>query len=45
MQYTNPEVFKDLVKQGIVESVGAPSVDWLGVPLKVEERTIGVMVE
>ena len=42
--FANPEVFVNLVKQGIVESVGAPSVDWLGVPLKVEERTIGVMV-
>jgi len=42
--FANPEVFEDLVKQRIVESVGPPSVDWLGVPLKVEERTIGVMV-
>jgi PAS domain S-box-containing protein len=40
----SPEVFDELVRQGEVESVGTPSVDWLGVPLKVENRTIGVMV-
>ncbi|HVO35434.1 MAG TPA: PAS domain S-box protein [Gemmatimonadales bacterium] len=39
-----PEVFDDLVRRGEVESIGAPSIDWLGVPLKVEGRTIGVLV-
>jgi HD-GYP domain-containing protein (c-di-GMP phosphodiesterase class II) len=39
----SPEVFDVLVEQGEVESVGAPSIDWLGVPLKVENRIIGVM--
>lgn len=39
----NPEVFNLLVEEGMVESVGTPSVDWLGVPLKVENRIIGVM--
>lgn len=39
----NPEVFNLLVEEGEVESVGTPSVDWLGVPLKVENRIIGVM--
>jgi GAF domain-containing protein len=36
-------MFDDLVRQGEVELVGAPSVDWLGVPLKVDDRIIGVM--
>ena len=27
-----------------MESIGAPSIDWLGVPLKVKDKTIGVMV-
>ncbi len=38
-----PRVFDDLCLEGQVESVGAPSVDWLGVPLKVRDRTIGVL--
>ncbi len=40
----NPEVFNLLVEENEVESIGTASVDWLGVPLKVENRTIGVMV-
>ena len=39
-----PRVYEDLVARGEVELVGAPSIDWLGVPLKVHERTIGVVV-
>jgi GAF domain-containing protein len=39
----NPEVFNLLVEEQEVETVGPPSVDWLGVPLKVENRVIGVM--
>jgi len=39
-----PAVFADLVRRGEVESIGAPSIDWLGVPLKVEDKTIGVLV-
>lgn len=38
-----PEVFDALVAQGEVESIGAASIDWLGVPLKAGERTIGVL--
>jgi len=40
----SPEVFAELIKQGEVESVGAPSIDWLGVPLNIDGRTIGVLV-
>lgn len=39
----NPEVFNLLLEEQEVESVGSPSVDWLGVPLKVEDHIIGVM--
>jgi len=40
----SPEVFADLERRGEVESVGAPSIDWLGVPLNINGQTIGVMV-
>jgi diguanylate cyclase (GGDEF)-like protein/PAS domain S-box-containing protein len=40
----NPQKFQELVDAGDVESIGAPSIDWLGVPLKVNDKTIGVMV-
>ena len=39
----SPEVFDTLVTRGEVEPVGAASIDWLGVPLRVGERTIGVL--
>ncbi len=39
-----PEVFEDLVARGEVESVGPPSIDWLGVPLTIGDRTFGVLV-
>ncbi len=37
------EVFDQLVASGEVELIGAPSIDWLGVPLKGGERTFGVL--
>jgi PAS domain S-box-containing protein len=40
----SPDVFGQLVREGEVESIGAPSIDWLGVPLKTKQRTIGVLV-
>src|SRR5207244_4019582 len=33
-----------LVKQGEVELIGAPSLDWMGVPLKAANRVFGVLV-
>jgi PAS domain S-box-containing protein len=39
-----PEVFDSLVRQGEAELIGAPSVDWLGVPLKAGNSTFGVLV-
>lgn len=40
----SPEVFAKLESEGQVESIGAPSVDWLGVPLRVQDEVFGVMV-
>jgi len=40
----SPEVFADLERRGEVESIGAPSIDWLGVPLNIDGKTIGVLV-
>jgi PAS domain S-box-containing protein len=37
------ETFLDLVERGEVELVGSASVDWLGVPLRVEGATVGVL--
>jgi PAS domain S-box-containing protein len=42
--FASPEVFNDLVKKGEVELVGVDSFDWLGVPLKIKNNTIGVLV-
>ncbi len=38
-----PEIFDGLAKQNEVESIGAPSLDWLGVPLKAGIATFGVV--
>ncbi len=38
-----PQEFDDLKKSGAVESVGAPSVDWMGAPLATGDRTWGVL--
>ncbi len=40
----DPAKFIALEKAGEVRSIGAPSIDWLGVPLKAQDRTIGAMV-
>jgi hypothetical protein len=39
-----PDAHRALEQQGEVELVGAPSIDWIGVPLKASDRTIGVLV-
>jgi len=33
----------ELEQRGELTSLGSPSLDWLGVPLKVRERTVGVL--
>lgn len=37
------EILDQLIQQGEVEAMGKLGVDWLGVPLKVEGRIIGVI--
>jgi PAS domain S-box-containing protein len=40
----DPGKTAELERAGEIELIGAPSIDWLGVPLRVRETTIGVMV-
>ncbi|MBT8387482.1 MAG: GAF domain-containing protein [Ignavibacteria bacterium] len=40
----DPEMDKELIKRGEVELTGPQSQIWLGVPLKIKEKTIGAMV-
>jgi len=40
----SPEVFARLRELNEVDEIGAPSIDWLGVPLAVNGEPIGVMV-
>ncbi len=42
-QHTSREGGEELIRQGEVELVGTMSEDWLGVPLKTDDRTIGVL--
>ena len=39
-----PEVYERLLRAGDVELVGAPSIDWLGVPLRGTDHTFGALV-
>lgn len=39
----NPEKFSAMLENEEVESIGAPSLDWIGIPLKVGNEIIGVM--
>ena len=39
-----PDVALELERRGEVEMLGAPSIDWLGVPLKPNGGTIGILV-
>jgi len=38
-----PAVFERLVNEGEVESIGTPSIDWLGAPLQTGDDTWGVI--
>ncbi len=38
-----PEKFQELLNAGEVQAIGAPSVDWIGAPLKTGEETWGVL--
>ena len=37
------DVVEDLTKKGVIETIGTPSEIWLGVPLKIENKVIGVI--
>jgi PAS domain S-box-containing protein len=39
----SPEIFDQLVKTGEVQMIGSDSVDWLGTPLNIGQRVIGVV--
>ena len=39
-----PSVFEELMRRGEVDLIGAPSLDWLGVPLKGGANCIGALV-
>lgn len=39
-----PEDVQYFADRGIIEIVGTPAVDWLGIPLRIEKETIGVLV-
>ena len=41
--YANRQLQDKLLKQGKIEIIGTPSAIWLGVPLKVEKKVIGVI--
>lgn len=41
--YATREVYLELIAQGEITSIGFPPVDWLGVPLMINNRAIGVM--
>ncbi|MGA9120011.1 MAG: PAS domain S-box protein [Bacteroidota bacterium] len=42
--FASPELFRELIARGEVQSIGEPSVDWLGVPLILDDTPIGVLV-
>lgn len=42
--HVDQEIFKSLVEAGEVDLYGTDSLDWIGVPLKIGDNTIGVLV-
>ena len=42
--HVDQEIFKTLVDAGEVDLYGTDSLDWIGVPLKIGDNTIGVLV-
>jgi diguanylate cyclase (GGDEF)-like protein/PAS domain S-box-containing protein len=41
--FVTEEIFNAMAARGEVDLVGAPSADWLGVPLKIRGETVGVL--
>lgn len=42
--HVDQKIFQDLVDAGEVDLYGTDSLDWIGVPLKIGDNTIGVLV-
>ncbi|MDT3695712.1 MAG: PAS domain S-box protein [Ignavibacterium sp.] len=42
--HVDQKIFKELVDAGEVDLYGTDSLDWIGVPLKIGDNTIGVIV-
>jgi len=40
---TTPKIFEELIKKGEIEIIGTSPIDWLGIPLKVKDKIIGVL--
>jgi len=40
----HPEDIQYFIDRGIIDVIGAPAIDWLGIPLKNEKETFGVLV-
>ena len=43
-QLVTPSIFDELMRRGEVQSLGAPSLDWLGVPLRTASGCFGAVV-
>ncbi len=41
--FATKDVVKKLIKNGLIETIGSPSEIWLGVPLKIDNKVIGVI--
>ncbi|MCK5050986.1 MAG: PAS domain S-box protein, partial [Candidatus Cloacimonetes bacterium] len=41
--FANRQLLDELTKQGEIKSIGTPSLSWLGVPLKIGNKVIGVI--
>ena len=41
---SGPEQYQEFSRRGDVTPIGAPATSWLGVPLKTQQRTVGVLV-
>lgn len=40
----SPEIFMQMIADDKIDQIGAPSVDWLGIPLKIVDKVIGIIV-
>ncbi len=40
----SPDIFMQMIAEDKIDQIGAPSVDWLGIPLKIEDKVVGIIV-